>query len=334
MDLAHAPALIKMPSKESSIEFANPDSDQEMEDVAHTQFPKYKDDAHLLRAPITFVSISAPDLAHRDSLDLPASRSVELPEFYLFGYDPTERSVFSPASPDPSLHYVEDIERIIEERRLGDRRSAEAIHNQIRHKPTVHKPAYSVFPITYYYHLDPTHDMNSADELADRREAFNRFERDLNGHMAAAATLRTPAEDTNFPDFVWRSHTEDGVFEIRSPPSRRLQRGDVLHCYGGLRGYWRLGGPVKRYWKREDPREQQATEWVQVMCYNDREHQQAWVKIPAYFFCATSIPDRFGRFISRSLRSLRSVFHINKAPCEEHTDPRTSMYLQNATVEF
>ncbi|KAJ6508569.1 hypothetical protein C8R45DRAFT_922288 [Mycena sanguinolenta] len=311
MDLAHAPALIKMPSNESSIEFTNPDSDQEMEDIAHTQFPKYKDDAHLLRAPITFVSISAPDLAHRDSLDIPVSRSVELPEFYLFGYDPTERSVFSPASPDPSLHYVEDIERIIEERRLGDRRSAEAIHNQIRHKPTVHKPAYSVFPITYYYHLDPTHYMNSADELADRREAFNRFERDLDGRMAAAATLRTPAEDTNFPDFMWRSHTEDGVFEIRSPPSRRLQ-----------------------YWKREDPRDQQATEWVQVMCYNDREHQQAWVKIPAYFFRATSIPDRFGRFISRSLRSLRSVFRINKAPGEEHTEPRASMDLQNATIEF
>ncbi|KAJ6481132.1 hypothetical protein C8R45DRAFT_1100688 [Mycena sanguinolenta] len=334
--LNQVPPSLTTASKESSLQFVSPEEEMDIDEVARIFTPRRGEERHLPMAPPTFVSISAPDLSLRDSTCLPppspTARSVELPEFHLFGYVPTERSAFSPATPDPSLHYKEDIERMIEERRLGERRSADAICQQQPRKSSIAKPTYRIFPIMFYYHIEPTHYEDPAEELAVRRSVFDAFEWALDGQIAAAATLGAAAREMSFPDFTWRSHTEDGVFDLRSPPSKRLQRGDVLHCYGGMRGYWRLGGPVKRYRTREDPNDPEETNWVQVMCQNDRDHQEAWLKIPACFFYPSPPFDRLRRFVRRSLHNLRTIF--KKGEDETMNISRESTELEYATVKF
>ncbi|KAJ6478414.1 hypothetical protein C8R45DRAFT_1157268 [Mycena sanguinolenta] len=299
-------------------------------------FPRHGEERHPPMAPPTFVSISAPDLSLRDSTCLlppsPTARSVKLPEFHLFGYEAREISVFSPATPDLYLHHREDIERIVEERRLGERRSANAIRQQQPRKSSIPKPTYCIFPITFYYHMEPTHYEDSEEELAVRRSVFGNFEWALDGQIAVAATLGAAAGEMSFPDFTWRSHTEDGVLDLRSPPSKHLQCGDVLHCYGGMRGYWRLGGPVKCYRKREDPNDPEETDWVQVMCQNDRDHQEAWLKIPACFFYPSPPFDRLRCFVQRSLHNVRTIF--KKEEDETMDISRESTELEYVTVKF
>ncbi|KAJ6513469.1 hypothetical protein C8R45DRAFT_921097 [Mycena sanguinolenta] len=278
--LNQVPLLLTTTSKESSLQFVSPEEEMDIDEVARI-FTRRGEERHLPMAPPNFVSISAPDLSLCDSTCLrppsPTTRSVELPEFHLFGYEAREISVFSPTTLDLYLHHREDIERIIEERRLGERRSANAICQQQPRKSSIPKPTYRIFPITFYYHMEPTYYEDPEEELAVRRSVFDNFEWALDGQIAAAATLGATAGEMSFPDFTWRSHTEDGVFDLRSPPSKRLQRGDILHCYGGMRGYWCLGGPVKRYRKREDPNDPEETDWVQVMCQNDQDHQEATI---------------------------------------------------------